>query len=183
MKNLRVAVVPTETTGNGIDQSSTVEEILACKETVLYPITDYFKAQNDGELPIHRSFLIDIEKKINLTGTNIDGIHMNTKASQISEIKKIIREWGSTSTSELELESSPCISSIGNDKQNVSQLVEMFYADHVEAITYQHDVEIGWDDIDYEDLSNEIINEIWHIMMDYDTEQQKTMDRCKSENY
>ena len=76
MKNLRVAVVPTET-GNDIDQSSTVEEILACPETVLYPITDYFQAQNDEELPMHWSFLIDIEKKVDLTGTNIDGIHCN----------------------------------------------------------------------------------------------------------
>ena len=77
LKVLRVAVVPTEMTDYGIDQSSTVEEILACKETVLYPLTDYFQAQNDEDLPIHWSFLIDIEKNIDLTGTNIDGIHMN----------------------------------------------------------------------------------------------------------
>lgn len=76
MKNLRVAVIPTET-GNNIDQSSSVEEILACNETELYPITDYFKAQNDEELPIHWSFLIDIEKNVDLTGTNIEGIHYN----------------------------------------------------------------------------------------------------------
>lgn len=77
MKNLRVAVVPTESE-NDIDQSSTVEEILECPETILYPITDYFKAQNDGELPsLHWSFLIDIEKNLDLTGTNIDGIHYN----------------------------------------------------------------------------------------------------------
>lgn len=76
MKNLRIAVVPTEQEFN-IDQSSTVEEILDCKGTELYPITDYFKAQNDEELPIHWSFLIDIEKKVDLTGTNIDGVHQN----------------------------------------------------------------------------------------------------------
>lgn len=74
MKNLRVAVVPTET-GNGIDQSSTVEEILACNETEIYALTDYFKAQNDEEFGLHWSFLIDMEKKADLTGTNIDGVH------------------------------------------------------------------------------------------------------------
>jgi len=73
MKDLRVAVVPI---GVGIDQGSDVEEILACEKIQLYPITDYFQAQNDEELKTHWSFLIDIEKKIDLTGTNIKGIHM-----------------------------------------------------------------------------------------------------------
>lgn len=76
IKNLRVAVVPTET-DNHIDQSSTVEEILACKETELYPLTDYFQAQNDEDLPIHWSFLIDMETKTDWTGVNINGIHQD----------------------------------------------------------------------------------------------------------
>jgi len=76
MKDLRVAVIGV---GASIDQSSSVEEILAHKDTVLYPITDYFQAQNDEEIHIHWSFLIDIEKKVDLTGTNIDGIHCNLK--------------------------------------------------------------------------------------------------------
>lgn len=74
IKNLRVAVVPTES-DNEIDQSSSVEEILACKETILYPITDYFQAQNDEDLPIHWSFLINIETEEDWTGANINGIH------------------------------------------------------------------------------------------------------------
>jgi hypothetical protein len=74
MKNLRVAVVPTET-GNGIDQSSSVEQILACEETQLFSVPDYFQAQNDEDLPLlHWSFLIDIEKKENCTGMNVKGI-------------------------------------------------------------------------------------------------------------
>lgn len=62
MKNLKVAVVPSES-DNDIDQRSSVDEILACKETVLYPLGDYFKAQNDEELPLHWSFLIDMDTK------------------------------------------------------------------------------------------------------------------------
>ena len=74
LKNLRVAVVPTET-GNGINQSSTVDEILACDETRLFSVPDYFKAQNDEELDfLHWSFLINIETKENLTGRNINEI-------------------------------------------------------------------------------------------------------------
>ena len=74
--NLRVAVVPTES-DNDITQQSNVDEILDCEETTLYPITDYFKAQNDEELPMHWSFLIDIETRDDLTGCNMDGIHQN----------------------------------------------------------------------------------------------------------
>jgi len=68
MKNLRIAVVPTET-GNHIDQHSTVEQILHCPETSLYTIGDYCQAQNDEEIDLlHWSFLINIQTKKNLTG-------------------------------------------------------------------------------------------------------------------
>ena len=75
MKNLRVALVRIN---KGVDQSSTYEEILACTDTKLYPLTDFFQAQNDEELPNdYWSFLLDIEKEVDLTGTNINGIHQN----------------------------------------------------------------------------------------------------------
>jgi len=76
LKDLRVAVVPTET-GNGINQRSTYEEIVACEETIYYSVFDYFKAQNDEELPLmHWSFILDYDKKENLTGANTFGIDM-----------------------------------------------------------------------------------------------------------
>lgn len=78
IENLRVAVVPSET-GNDIDQRSSVEDILACEETKLYPVTDYFQAQNNEELPMHWSFLIDITNNIEWTGANLNSIHMNRK--------------------------------------------------------------------------------------------------------
>ena len=72
MRNLKVAVVPTETGNNLIDQNSTVEEILACEETMLYPVADYFQAQNDEDLPLlHFSFLIDMDLKMDLTGSDL----------------------------------------------------------------------------------------------------------------
>ena len=74
LSNLRVAVVLTEV-GNDIDQSSTVEEILACEDTVLYTLPDYFQAQNDEELPLHWSFLINMQDKTDITGSN--GIEIN----------------------------------------------------------------------------------------------------------
>lgn len=75
IKDLRVAVVPTET-GNGIDQRSSVEEILQCPETKIFAITDYFQAQNDSDIDLlHWSFLINIRTNEDLTGSNIEGIH------------------------------------------------------------------------------------------------------------
>lgn len=179
IKNLRVAVVPTET-GNGITQSSTVEEILNCDETQLYALTDYFKAQNDEELDLlHWSFLIDIETKEDLTGCNINGIHQNNREAKISKIKSIIANWGATTASELELESSPCLNSIGNGKVNVSELVEEFYADRVETITYQDELDLGYNSYTYEELPDDIIDEIYDIIVRYDVDMNKTMDRCE----
>jgi hypothetical protein len=91
-----------------------------------------------------------------------------TKDEQISEIKRIIREWGSTSCAELETESSPCIKTIGNGRNNISQLVETFYVNSVEAVTYQDDTIIAWDNFDYEELSEDIINEIYEIIEQYE---------------
>jgi hypothetical protein len=68
VNKLRIAVIPTET-GNGIDQRSSVEEILACSELQLYTVSDYCQAQNDGDIDLlHWSFLIDITDNANLTG-------------------------------------------------------------------------------------------------------------------
>lgn len=103
-----------------------------------------------------------------------------TKDEQISEIKRIIREWGSTSCAELETESSPCIKSIGNGRNNISQLVERFFVGGVEAVTYQHETEIDWDNYDYEELSEDIINEIYEIIEQYEVSNIKTMKRCEN---
>ena len=74
MKNLRVVVIPTET-GNDISQSSSYEEITECAEASIYSVADYFQAQNDEELPsLHWSFLVNIKKKVDITGTNTKGI-------------------------------------------------------------------------------------------------------------
>jgi hypothetical protein len=178
LKDLRVAVVPTET-GNGIDQSSTVEEIIACKETTYYSVPDYFKAQNDEELPLmHWSFLINISTQADITGCNTDGIDMDEKASKISYIKKVLNEWGNTSCCELELDHSPSLNSLAGGR--VCELVEEFYADHVSAISYDDDVELGYNDYDYEDLSEDIIDEIKEIMVDYEADMLKTEKRCSN---
>lgn len=63
LNKFKVAVIPTEGTDNDINQTSTVDEIMNCKDLIIYDLPDYFQAQNDNELPIHFSFLINVEKK------------------------------------------------------------------------------------------------------------------------
>ena len=92
MKDLRVAVIPVNS-GNGIDQSSDFAAIYkACMtrgDCFMLPLTDYFQKNNDEELPVHWSFLLDIEKRIDLTGTNIDGIHQKLIPSNFAEGREI----------------------------------------------------------------------------------------------
>lgn len=62
MKNLRIIVIPTEEE-TGIDQRSEYKEIIESPFASSYSIEGYCKAQNDEELPLHWSFLIDIDLK------------------------------------------------------------------------------------------------------------------------
>ena len=179
LKNLRVAVVPTET-NNNIDQNSTVEEILACDETVLVPITDYFKGQNDEEFDVlHWSFLIDIVNKIDLTGCNIDGIHQNSNDINISVIKQIINEYGNTTSKKLDLDEPPTLFNINNGMVNVSEIVEDYREDGVETITYQDDKIVGYSYYEYEELTDEIISDIKEVIEIYEADYLKTEKRCE----
>jgi len=78
MKDLRVAIIPVKG-AIGVDQRSSFDEIFkACatrSDCRLIPLTDYFQMQNDDELPSHWSFLLDVENRVELTGTNIPGVH------------------------------------------------------------------------------------------------------------
>ncbi len=103
----------------------------------------------------------------------------DTKTQKISRIKEIIREWGSTTTAELEADSSPCISSSGTNRMNVSTLVEGFYQNDVNIVTYNNETEIADDTIPYEDLTEEVIDDILNLLEDYDTDNFKTMQRCE----
>lgn len=103
----------------------------------------------------------------------------DSKTQKISKIKEIIGEWGATTTAELEADSSPCISSSGTNRMNVSTLVEEFNLSDVKIVTYNNETEIAEDTIPYEDLSEDVIDEILNLLEDYDTDNFKTMQRCQ----
>lgn len=105
-----------------------------------------------------------------------------TKEEQISEIKRMIQNHfeGSTSTCELEADSSPCISSAGTNKMNVSTLVERFNISGVEIVTYNNETEIASDNLSYEELSEDIIDEIYNLLDNAIVDDEKTFERCQN---
>lgn len=105
-----------------------------------------------------------------------------TKEEQIAEIKRMIRNEfnGSTTTCELEADSSPCISSVGTNKMNVSTLVETFNYDDVEIVTYNNETEIASDNLSYEELSEDIVDEIYHLLENKIVDNEKTWKRCQN---
>ncbi len=108
---------------------------------------------------------------------SVDGA--NNKSDKIKRIKDILDTWGATSVSEIGMGSSPVLSSNGNGRHNVSTLVEKFYVQGVEVVTYQDETEIDSDDMNYEDLPEEVINEILEQVEYYEVDMLKTEERCK----
>ena len=102
------------------------------------------------------------------------------KNEQILEIKRIIREWGGVTTSELELSSSPVYNNFGKDS---FQLVERFNRDDVSVLSYVHETEVDTFDVEYENLNDDLVDEIYNIITEYDVAQHKLMDSCKDEDF
>lgn len=101
------------------------------------------------------------------------------KKKMIKRIKEVIAEWGSTSSGELGLESSPCVNSVGK----ITQLAEKYNLDDVVVIAYDKDGnELDETYVPYENLSKETITEIYDVITDYELSMQKTMDSCRNEN-
>ena len=92
------------------------------------------------------------------------------KQEMINECKRIIGDWGSVNTAERELDCSPCVRSVGNGKQNVSDLIERFDVDGVEVVVYNDEIEVTSYDLKYEDLDDDILDEVYNILDIYDIE-------------
>ena len=102
---------------------------------------------------------------------SVDGA--NNKSDKIKYIKDVLATWGATSCAERELDHSPCKNSIGDGKSNVSELIEEFNAQGVSAVTYNDEVEIGWNDYNYEQLEEYLIDEIYEIVQNYEIDMLK----------
>lgn len=101
---------------------------------------------------------------------------LTKKESLIKKIKTLIEEWGSFNISEVEHEGSPVVKRMGKDS---SQCIDSFDKNGVGTTIYVHEIETETEDIDYEDLSVEILEDVLRIVELYEVDMQKTMDRCK----
>jgi len=173
ISKLRIAVIPTET-DNGITQLSSVDEILACKELLLYTITDYFKAQNDEELGLHWSFLIDMETKTELNCDDVHGKDNNykikkiDKTTKINKIKSIVDKWGIISLKDLDFD--PYLYNGFNTIYGTfKSYIERFYLDYVKIVIYRDSIEENEEYLDYDELSDKIIDDILEMALSYET--------------
>lgn len=101
------------------------------------------------------------------------------KEKIIQKIQNIIKEYGSFSPYEVG-QDNPVIKTMGKDH---NQVAEKFNLHTVNAISYVHEVEIDEDEIDYQDLPVDVLEEILYIAEDYKTGFDKTMDKCRDENF
>lgn len=99
------------------------------------------------------------------------------KGEKIAYIKKVIREWGNTSCCERERDHSPCLHTMAGGR--VCELVEQFNFNDVETVVYDDQNEIDWFTYTYEELNDEVIDEIVEIMEDYEADMLKTEKRCQ----
>lgn len=93
-----------------------------------------------------------------------------TRKEKITKIKKILDDWGATSVGELELDHSPLVNSIGDE---IVALAEDFDKDEVEIVVYHGEHEIDSFYMPYEDLSEDVISEIFEIMKNYDAKMEE----------
>lgn len=102
-----------------------------------------------------------------------------TRDEQISKITSIIQEWGSTTSTDLELVKSPCIKSLGNNHFTMTKSIESFYEDGVEVVTYQDGIEKDFEFLEYDELSDKVLDEVFEIIDAYDVDMSKTMKRAE----
>jgi hypothetical protein len=102
------------------------------------------------------------------------------KQETIKTIRGIISEWGSLTDADMELISSPIISQVSKDHFS---LAESYHLDYVGVTTYVHEIVTDETDISYEDLSDDTLEEILENLQTYDNYMDKTMDKCRDENF
>lgn len=106
-----------------------------------------------------------------------------TKQKLIKEIKRIYNEidTGSITMSEMGADHSPIAGSLGT---TAYQLVETLYEDRVETQIYVNDRESdGFEDVSYEDLPQDCLEDIHELLENHLIGLDKTMDKIRDENF
>lgn len=139
------------------------------------------KECNDkNELSVLLRHIADLIDKGESYGNTWELIDISERQEKIEFIKKVLFTWGDTSTTELELESSPVYNNLTG---KICTLVEEFTEDYVRVVTYDDDIYIHEVDIPYEKLSDELIDEIYDLIEQYNIVQEKLYDSIRDEDF
>lgn len=95
----------------------------------------------------------------------------------ISKIKSIVNEWGVFSINEVDGEECPILS---KQNKNSEVLIEKVGTYSVQCTEYVHGKEVDEYDVDYIELTDEQLTDVFRIAEQYETEQEKTWKRCQS---
>jgi hypothetical protein len=63
------------------------------------------------------------------------------------------------------------------------QLVERFNRNSVTIVSYIHETEVDEFDVDYDQLSENLLYDIYDMLDQYNVGMEKTMDKIRNENY
>lgn len=100
------------------------------------------------------------------------------KQEKIQSIKDIIENYGGFDINETDHEC-PVISAIGNQ----SVLLERINHSDVECTEYVHETEVDYHSFEFEQLSEDILDDIFTIATDYAVSQEKLFNSCRNENF
>ena len=92
----------------------------------------------------------------------------NTKEEKIDIINTIIDIWGSVNTSQLDIQPIQ-ISSVGNDKYSISLHISEYHVNYITVVSTSDKNELWQEIMYYDDLPDNIINNILNALIRYDT--------------
>ena len=101
------------------------------------------------------------------------------KENIIDLIQNVFVNWGEFNISDVESADAPIYNELGNH----IELIESFNNNSVTIFKYENDIEVDEFELDYEDLSMDLLEEILLIAEQYDVEQQKFFDSCLNKNF
>ena len=99
------------------------------------------------------------------------------KQNKIDYIKRVLSDWGMVTTGEMELGHSPVYNSLSKDHY---MLVEEFTQDYVRVVEYVHESITNEIEVEYENLDDDLIDEITTIIENYEADNFKTEKRINN---
>lgn len=95
------------------------------------------------------------------------------KQEQIEEIQKIIGSCGSIKFTDLNCRTAPVTNYLGN---GIVQLGETFNVQDVEVVNYKDNKELSSDFISYDELCDNCVDEIYHLIEEFNVSLNKVVD-------